>query len=486
MKKIIQRKAHYHFSGILKIREIIPSQIFIILLILLSLFLISCTQIAVEKALKEEFTYNTYTADGFSLDYPDWPLTNNSGEDSGTAVSVSRGFCTVMVNTQQIPAQAWYDQLVKALTDAPHILSYNQDDDNLLVKSTSMFQQHKLVSNMKIASCNGNSHLINIACLEEFVGYPEVVDLNNHVFDSVNCEENLDSQETEKKETTYQTFTENDFELEHPSFTEIENKSKETLLFNTDGRCTTVLQKHNTLPEDLFNWLTLALENKDDHDLLAENKVSDTLYILEYKAPYNENTLITNSKILYCNYQSYLTSVVCVEELYSEEYKAIKNKVLDSVTCAEVYEIPQPEITEEIKEVEPEVVEEIENEIVLTDAGEEFGLNAEAIVYFINGNPFFTKVMADFSKANLVFEDSGGNLELKIELDNGKITLVDDGSYTDADVTLYVPLRDALNILNNAANINPINLLTFAASVRTYPVEVKNEVIQKVLKGEYN
>jgi len=74
----------------------------------------------------------------------------------------------------------------------------------------------------------------------------------------------------------------------------------------------------------------------------------------------------------------------------------------------------------------------------------------------------------------------------KITLINGKITLIQDGQFDDADVTLIVPLRDALNIFSNAQNINSATLLSFAINVRTVPASIKNEAIQKVLRGEYN
>jgi hypothetical protein len=74
----------------------------------------------------------------------------------------------------------------------------------------------------------------------------------------------------------------------------------------------------------------------------------------------------------------------------------------------------------------------------------------------------------------------------KITLINGKITLIQDGQFYDADVTLIVPLRDALNIFSNAQNINSATLLSFAINVRTVPASIKNEAIQKVLRGEYN
>ena len=109
------------------------------------------------------------------------------------------------------------------------------------------------------------------------------------------------------------------------------------------------------------------------------------------------------------------------------------------------------------------------------------------VVYFINSNDFFTNVMKDFPKANLLIEDEDRELKLRVLIDGeGKITLLEDGEYSDADVTLIIPLRDALNIFNNAENINPFTLISFAINVRTEPAEIKNQVIQKVLSGEYN
>lgn len=111
------------------------------------------------------------------------------------------------------------------------------------------------------------------------------------------------------------------------------------------------------------------------------------------------------------------------------------------------------------------------------------------VVYFINGNAFFGKVLKDFPKSNLVIEDKDNSRELKLRVlidGDGKVTLLEDGEHSDADVTLRVPLRDALNVFNNAANINPLTLLGFAANVKTEPIGIKNQVIQKFLKGEYN
>ena len=119
----------------------------------------------------------------------------------------------------------------------------------------------------------------------------------------------------------------------------------------------------------------------------------------------------------------------------------------------------------------------------------QFGIEEEMVIYFINENAFFTNVMKDFPKANIVIEDKDNNrkLKLRVKIDAaGKITLLEDGQYNDANVTLKVPLRDALNIFGNAQNINAVTLIGFAVNVRTEPEGIKNEVIRKVLRGEYN
>ncbi|MFH1637147.1 MAG: hypothetical protein ABIB71_01850 [Candidatus Woesearchaeota archaeon] len=64
------------------------------------------------------------------------------------------------------------------------------------------------------------------------------------------------------------------------------------------------------------------------------------------------------------------------------------------------------------------------------------------------------------------------------------ITSLENGLHSDAEVTVYVPLRDALNIFNNAQNINFVNFLMFAINVRTDPAHVKQDVIRKILSGK--
>ncbi|MBW2974039.1 hypothetical protein KY346_06655 [Candidatus Woesearchaeota archaeon] len=456
----------------------------IILLCLFGLLLVSCAKVNVEDVINEPFNYTTYTSDGFSIKYPDWPQHERGNE---TEVSVSRGFCTVIIDTADIPAESWYQQLIVALKDAPHILSFEENEEELSVKSTATYKEHKLISKMKVAGCNKKSHLINIACLETVIGYEAVTDLYNSVLDSISCEETKAAKEESKeKKVSYEKFVDSDFELLHPDWSEIEEG--EHILGVSAGICSVVVNKHNALPGDLFNWILKSLPEQEGSELIESDKKGE-VYTAKYTSDYKEHKMISDAKFFYCNYQTYFTAVVCIENMLDDEFREIRDVVLNSAQCTKEYKVPEPKITKEIKEEEPEIVEKIKKEIVKTDAAEEFGLDAEGIVYFINENTFFTKVMSDFGKANLVFDDAENDreLKLKVKLDkNGKIVLLDDGHYSDADITLYVPLIDALNILNNAANINPLNLITFAVHVTTDPPEIKNQVIQNVLKGKYN
>lgn len=441
----------------------------LLLVLVLSLFILGCKEMAIENVLKQEVNYKTLDVGGFSIDYPDWPKTE---ENTTSEVSVTRGFCTVIVNSNDARAVDLYRHFTDSFSDAPNILSFDGDEDDLVVISTSMYLENRMFSKIKIEQCNDKSYIINVVCLEEFMGYEEVQNIHQAVFGSAHCDQ---------KELVYEMFEEDDFEIEYPQWSKVDFGNN-TILGVSKGVCSVMVNKHNALPEDLYSWLNLALEGK-----VIESEAENDVYSIKYNSDYEDKVLISEAKMFYCNYQSYMPAVVCIEDEYKEEDKEIIEKVLESAQCKKEYKIPKVEITEEIKEQEPEVVEEIENEIVKTDAGEEFGIDAEAVVYFINSNEFFTKVMKDFPKANLVFEDDGRELKLRVLVgDDGKIISIEEGEFDDADVTLAVPLIDALNIFNNAANINPLNLLSFAVNVRTDPPEIKNEVIGKVLRGEYS
>ncbi len=478
----------------------------VILIVFLVVFIASCNQITIEDVLSEEIEYLIYEDSGFSIEYPNWNVSEETNEE--TEISVSKGFCTVIIDSNDVMAEHLYTYLIDSLIEAPHIVNYEQDDDDYFVKATAMFQEHRLISHIKIAGCNNKAHMINIACLETVIGYPEVMAIYDNVLNSIECEEdeeiaeeNYEAMLPVVEEIDYDVFEEEDFEIEYPDWDSFNTEmGEENILAVTKGTCSVIVNKHNYLPSDLASWIKTALEEDEDEILLYSDEENDE-FELKYTSPYEDKTMISNANIMYCNYQSYMSVVVCIEDVYEDslyrefkeefsEFEEMSSLVMGSVNCKEKYEIPKAEITEELIEEDPEIVEvieDIETRIVQTDLAEDFGFDAEAIVYFINLNNFFNNVMSDFDKANLVFEDDSGNLELKIDISNdGQIELVDDGLYGNADVTLYVPLKDALNILNNAENINPINLISFAINVRTDPVETKDEVLRKVINGEYN
>lgn len=429
-----------------------------------------------DKIINEEISYSQFSENGFSVLYPNWP-NNTQGE---VELTVSKGYCTVSINSEKIPAKQWYTMFDESIRKQSGIIIAS-DQKNLQIKFSSDFQAHSMVSNIRIYECNEKSIAVTITCIEEV---KEVMQkLSNKIFPSANCQQ---------KEIKFKDYQDDDFYVSYPEWERITDWTDQRLLGITKGVCSIIVDKHNALPNDVFNWLVKSIEDNDNHSLLTSS-IEDNEYNLVYQFPHGKNTLIATTKVFYCNYQSYITQIICVKEYISKHYEKIKNSVLESSRCAKEYEIPTVEKIQEekkiVKEKEPEIIEEIEDKIVKTNVGQEFGIDEEIVVYFINNNKFLTKVIKDFPKANLLVEDKENNRELKLRAlinSDGKITLLEDGEYGNADVTLIIPLRDALNIFSNAENMNPLNLISFAINIRTEPAEIKNQVIQKVLKGEYN
>ncbi len=425
-----------------------------------------------DKLISEEINYTQYTENGFSVLYPQWPDTTKGDVE----LTVSKGYCTVAVNTEGIPAKQWFGMFLESIEKQSGEIIIS-DEDNLQAKFSLNFQNVTLISDNRIFVCNDESTTVTITCVEEVDKVMQK--LSDTIYSSVSCQE---------EEMEFKEYQEDDFSVSYPDWEEINDGNEQRVLGRTKGVCSVIVDKHNALPEDIFHWLTTSIEEKENHTMLDS---SIDAYTIEYQFSYGENAMTANTKVLYCNYQSYITQVLCVDEYVTEEDREIKDTILHSVQCAQEYEIPTPEIIEEekeeVKERTPEIIEELEDEIVKTNIGEEFGIDEEMVVYFINSNDFFTRIMKDFPRANLVVEDDDRELRLRVLVDSdGKIALLEDGSYDDADVTLIVPLRDALNVFSNAKNINPLTLIGFAVNVRTEPAAIKNEVIQKVLRGEYS
>jgi len=421
-----------------------------------------------DKLLNEEINYSTFSYNGFSVLYPEWPKNTNGDVE----LTVSKGFCTVAINFEKLPAKQWYKMMENSIAKTGE---YIADADNLQMKYSMDYKNITLISDNRFYECQDDTIAVTLTCIEEVEELMHKI--SDKIYSSVNCEEEV---------IEYKVYNDEDFSIEYPDWKDSIDGGSERLLGISKGVCSIIVDKHNALPKDIFEWLNKAIEEKEDHEIIS----STNEYGFVYQFLHGNSTLTATTKIFYCNYNSYITQVICIDEYISEDDVVMKNSVLESSKCAKEYKIPTPkkieEAKEEIIEKEPEVIEEID-EIVKTNAGEEFGIDEELVVYFINGNEFFTKILKDFPKANLIIEDKTNERELtfKVLIDNGKIKLLEDGKYSDADVTLIVPLRDALNIFNNAENINPLTLLGFAVNVRTEPAEIKNEVIQKVLKGEY-
>jgi hypothetical protein len=462
-------------SGIMALKNKIIAGLSIIVL----LFTAACStpeerlNSQIDRAISEEFEYSVFSYGGFSVQYPVWPAA-----DSDVELSVSRGYCTVAINAEKIPAKQWYDMMLDSVEQQnATIIILNEKDKHM--KFSMPYQNFTMVSDNMIYDCNGNGIIVTIMCIGQ--ADAKTQDMHEKIFSSAKCGEQPEL------ETAYRTYKEDDFSVIYPDWEKLQDNSEHSLAVSK-GVCSVIVDRHNALPEDIYAWYKDAISKNKDNNLLGSSSEGD-IYYVTYNMPYEDYTVTSASKVIYCNYQSYITQVLCVDELITEDYGKITDRIIDSAVCAKEYEVPTPEKIEEAKQENPEAIEEIEESIVKTNAGEEFGIDEEAVVYFINNNAFFTKVMKDFPKANIVIEDPENSRELRLRVsisDEGKIVSLEDGRYSDADITLMVPLRDALNIFGNAQNINVITLIAFAANVRTEPPEAKNEVIQKVLRGEYN
>ncbi|MBU0535543.1 MAG: hypothetical protein KKE20_01155 [Nanoarchaeota archaeon] len=469
----------------------------VMLIILITVTFAACStpeqkfQDQLDKAMSEKFDYSEFSYDGFTVQYPVWPAA-----ESDVELSVSRGYCSVAVNAEKITAEQWFGMIGDAIEQQEGKIIISDKSKNL-IRYSMPYQNFTMVSENRIYDCKGNGIAVTITCIDQ--AFAKSQDMIDKIFGSAKCDgkqmtETKGEPETktsEQEKTVYKTYKEDDFSVKYPDWAKLQDNAEHKVGVSK-GICSVVVDMHNALPKDIYNWYKKAINDNDDNNLLDSSAEGDTYYIT-YDMPYEDKTIISTSKVIYCNYQSYIIQVLCVEGMITEEYEEIRDYIIESSGCAKEYEIPTPEKVEEAKkeaeEEDPGAIEEIEDEIVKTNAGEEFGIDEEAVVYFINSNDFFTKIMKDFPKANIVIEDPENNreLDLRVEIDNdGKIELLEDGSFSDADVTLKVPLRDALNIFGNAQNINPLTLIGFAANVQTDPLEVKDEVIKKVLRGEYN
>jgi len=464
----------------------------LLILILTCLSLVGCSgEQALQKELAKPIHYSTYANLDFSIKYPDWPESKDKTDE--TAVQVSKGYCSVIVKTQQNSADELYKHMIGYL--AKNNLTLETNDATLFFKHSGKYANFTFINENRIIGCNNQSHTVTIACIQQ--AYNQTASIRSKILESAKCSE-VTKKITQKvkqekldnvgvNQTKYKIFEDKDFEITYPDWHEITGNQTEQVLGVTKGTCTVFVNKYNARPKDLFEWSKLAIK-KNDQSLLSSS-VNDGVYLLEYTWPYNNQKLKATARSFYCNYLTYSTLFICLDG--NEEPKT-QVKVLDSAICKKEYAVQEKVTVKEVVKQLPKIktqVETIKAKIVDTNIGKEFGMDEEVIVFFINNNKFFTKILSDFDRGNLVFEDKANNRELKLKVDfdsSGKITYLGDGQYNDADVTLYLPLKDALNILSNAKNINPLTLLSFAVNVRTKPANIKQNIINNFLKGKYN
>lgn len=291
----------------------------------------------------------------------------------------------------------------------------------------------------------------------------------------------------------YISYSSQDFFAKVPKWDDLNDESgKERVLGVTKGICSVVINEYPARPQDINDWIEKHFKEDAEKRIINSSKQGEIYYFI-YEESYENYMVTSTNKMFYCNYQTYVVSVVCVNELMNEEYIKVRDQIIKNSGCKKDYEVVNIEKEREAIKIEnPEeykVIEKIREKIVKTDVGEEFGIDAEMVVYFINNNDFFKRILRDFPKSNMVIEDKENNRELNLKIyinDKGEVYSIEDGQHTSPDVVFIIPLRDALNLFSNAANLNPLNLISFAVNVRTVPEEAKGEVIGKVLRGEYN
>ena len=413
-------------------------------LLLVLLLVVGCE----ETVVKEVNWENYLDGSGFSIDHPDW---NESEGGNESILSLSEAGCMVAVNKYDGSSEIMYDWLNTYLSSLDVDIT-SSDEDSKEIYYAAYHDIYLFYSKLKIYDCNDYAYNVMLACEQSLFNESEY----SRLFDSVSCDESM------KEEVDYVKYTDEDFSVDFPDWDITE---QDDALVMRESFCNVYLFENEAGVDDVQGWLIASL---DDYAMKDG--------ILVYNTDYNGTTLKSEAGFNYCNYKTYVVVYTCVESVFDEE---VSMELLDSLECAEVYEEIEEEPVEEVEEIVEEV-EEIEEEVVGLVLPEEYGLiDPEWIVWFINSNDFFTYILEDYDMVNLILEDDV-NFNIKADLVDGKIVHIEEGLHADG-VSVYIPADDAVDILNSIDNINFVNFLVFAAKVRTEPVELKQEVINKIL-----
>ncbi|MFH1588484.1 MAG: hypothetical protein ABIA76_04060 [Candidatus Diapherotrites archaeon] len=422
----------------------------------------------------------SFAENDFSLSHPDWIDLPDKKENE--LKKLVYGQCLILLTESETDPETVFNSTLNFLSTSNEAEALESDKKNLLLEFTAPINSVDYKIKSKMLYCNDKTYSLTALCVKGTE--EEKIDFAFSSLDSMECAKEY-SYEIPSPLTEFEliSFTQEDYSMLYPSWNPVSNYSIQTVLGVTNNACSLIVNKYESSAEALMNYLNQYIE-ENDFELISSSK-NEFIYSL----PFESQSLISSNKLIYCNYNTYVSTLICPEELNEEpEILELNETVFDSIDCAKEYIpsdvfLPEEPETEEPETPEQEPIPE-EDPIVKTVIGEQYGLNLRAIVDFINSNEFIVFVLTDFHYANFVIEEipEGGNINLKITLNEGKITLLEDGLHSDPDVALFIPFNAVMNIIENIESINLGNFLQFAASIRTEPPEAKTQVIKKVFE----
>lgn len=416
-----------------------------------------------------------FTQEDFSFTHPDWVDLPDKKENE--LKKLVFGQCLVLLSELDSNPISVFDSTLNALQLEPEAEIFGSSREELVLEFQAPINSVEYRAKSRMLYCNNKTYSLAALCAKGTE--QEMIDFAFASLDSMACAKPYEySQPKPLEDYSLLSFSQEDYSMAYPDWEPMADYSIQTVLGVNSGGCHLSVNKYESTLDALMAYLQQFAEENNLH-ILASSEDS-----LDLALDYNGNSFVQYNKLNYCNYNTYVASLVCLESL-KEDVQVLRQQVFDSMECARayspspVYLPPAPSEPETPEQPEPE-----EDPIVKTDAGEKYDLDLKAIVGFINGNEFFNFVLSDFETANFVVENAPDNetIDLKLSLKGGKITLLEDGLFQDPDVTLLIPFDSIINIIENIENINFLNFLSFAASIRTEPPETKTKVIQKIFE----
>ncbi|MFH1752379.1 MAG: hypothetical protein ABH821_05590 [archaeon] len=476
------------------------------LLLILAFSLFSgCTQEQTEgendlnQTMKMPFT--VFIKDDFNVLYPsEWELLDLNGPEQ--LVVAKKGSCTYGLSFFNAPRDTLFENTLMFIDQTKEVSLLASYPESYAIRFAMPLDEKNIIqAKIKMTECNNKTFYTTITCLEdEFVFEGETID---SIFDSIACNEIPLTREETISNTIFSNYQEEDLLFAYPKGIDIppDKEDEETIINTVYKNCLVALKKHNAIPEQMFAWLTITIDN-DPNSTIYE--INPEEFELTYSFPNNNQTFYSKLKLSYCNYQTYSVITACDQESFVLNDEII-NTTINSLECEGDYnysdifeetptepeqpvEPEEPETPPEEPESPPEEPEKPaeDDRIVYTTIAQEYGIDAEALVVLINNNTFFRFILAEFPQVNLKIDDSYNDRQIQLKIlvnEQGFITRVDDGLYENATLTFVSPIDDVLNIIANADNINFFNALKFVINVKTEPPEMKNYLVMKVLRG---